>query len=124
MEPGKGRFSFIHSRLVKSLIFSGGVLLVFAFILLRYEGFFAGISALFKILRPPIIGVVLAIAAGAALIFILELGDELGVRITEKIEQKGNAAVFATVFAAVLFFVVFGIFRGDYIASEFIYKQF
>ena len=60
MEPGKGRFSFIHSRLVKSLIFSGGVLLVFAFILLRYEGFFAGISALFKILRPPIIGVVLA----------------------------------------------------------------
>jgi len=60
LEPGKGRFSFIHSRLVKSLIFSGVVLLVFAFILLRYEGFFAGISALFKILRPPIIGVVLA----------------------------------------------------------------
>ena len=28
------------------------------------------------------------------------------------------------IFAAVLAFIIFGIFRGDYIASDFIYKQF
>ena len=61
---------------------------------------------------------------GALLIFVLELGDELGVRITERIEKKGTAAVFLMIFASLLFFIVFGIFRGNYIASEFIYKQF
>lgn len=66
----------------------------------------------------------LVIAGGCILIFILELGDEMGVRITEKIEQKGAIATFVLVFAAVLIFICFGIFRGDYIASEFIYKQF
>ncbi|MGN0590780.1 AI-2E family transporter [Ruminococcus sp.] len=60
MNSSKGRFSFVHSRLVKSLIFSGAVLLILAFILLRYEGFFAALSTLFQVLRPPIIGVVLA----------------------------------------------------------------
>lgn len=61
---------------------------------------------------------------GVALIFILEFSDELGVRLTEKIEKKGAIPTFLMVFAAVLIFVVFGIFRGDYISSEFIYKQF
>ncbi len=64
------------------------------------------------------------IALGVVLIFILELGDELGVRITEKIEKKGIVPTFLMIFAAILIFVVFGIFRGDYISSEFIYKQF
>ena len=33
MNSSKGRFSFVHSRLVKSLIFSGAVLLILAFCL-------------------------------------------------------------------------------------------
>lgn len=64
------------------------------------------------------------VLGGALLIFVLELGDELGTRVTEKIESKGIIPTFLMVFAAVLVLVVFGIFRGDYIASEFIYKQF
>ena len=66
----------------------------------------------------------LVILIGVVLIFILELGDELGVRMTEKIEKKGIVPTFLMIFLSVLIFVIFGIFRGDYIASEFIYKQF
>ncbi len=64
------------------------------------------------------------IVIGVVLIFILELSGELGVRLTERIEKKGAAAAFIMIFATLLFFIVFGIFRGNYIASEFIYKQF
>ena len=64
------------------------------------------------------------VAAGCLLIFVLELGDELGVRITEKIEQKGAIPTFILAFVAVAIFMYFGIYRGNYIASEFIYKQF
>lgn len=64
------------------------------------------------------------VTGGTILIFILELGDEMGIRITEKIEEKGAITTFLMIFAVVLVFLVFGIFRGDYIASEFIYKQF
>ena len=66
----------------------------------------------------------LIVAAGCLLIFVLELGDELGVRITEKIEQKGAIPTFILAFVAVAIFMYFGIYRGNYIASEFIYKQF
>lgn len=66
----------------------------------------------------------IVIFAGACLIFFAELFAEKGVSISEKIEKKGGAAVFAAAFLLILFFIVFGIFRGDYIASEFIYKQF
>ena len=64
------------------------------------------------------------IILGIIILFILELGDELGVRITEKLEEKGFIPTFIAVFAAVLVLVLFGFYRGDYIASEFIYKQF
>lgn len=64
------------------------------------------------------------IAVGAAFIFFIELGEEFGFATDKKIEEKGGVSVFLTVFAIVLFFIIFGIFRGDYIASEFIYKQF
>ena len=64
------------------------------------------------------------VLGGVILIFILELGEEMGIRITEKIEEKGVIPTFLMIFAAIMIFVVFGLFRGDYIASEFIYKQF
>ena len=31
---------------------------------------------------------------------------------------------FLFIFAAILIFIIFGIYRGNYISSEFIYKQF
>ncbi len=58
------------------------------------------------------------------LIFVLELFEEWGFRLTEKIEEKGAIPTFLISFFAVLILVYFGIFRGGYIASEFIYKQF
>ncbi len=66
----------------------------------------------------------LVIAAGAITIFIVELFEERGIRLSEKIEEKGIIPVFLLIFAVLFVFVAFGIFRGDYIAAEFIYKQF
>lgn len=66
----------------------------------------------------------IVVAGGVLLIFILELGEEMGVRITEKIEKMGAVPAFLLAFAAVIIFIYFGIYRGNYIASEFIYKQF
>ena len=43
---------------------------------------------------------------------------------TEKIENKGVVPAFLMIFAAIMVFIIFGVYRGDYIASEFIYKQF
>ncbi len=64
------------------------------------------------------------ITVGVLAIFVLELFDECGIRLTEKIENKNRVFTFICMFICVLLFIIFGIFRGDYIASEFIYKQF
>lgn len=66
----------------------------------------------------------LIILGVSLLIFVLELFDECGVKLTEKIENKGILPTFLISFFAILILVYFGIFRGGYIASEFIYKQF
>lgn len=66
----------------------------------------------------------IVIGLGILTVFILELGEELGVRITEKIENRGAAPTFVLALAAILIFMYFGVFRGSYISSEFIYKQF
>ena len=70
------------------------------------------------------LGDYIVIALGAIVVFILELGEELGVRITEKIENKGVAPAFMLALASILIFIYFGVYRGSYISSEFIYKQF
>ena len=66
----------------------------------------------------------LVVLLGAVSIFVIEFSEERGVRLSEKIEEKGVLPTFIFIFLALFIFVVFGIFRGDYIASEFIYKQF
>ena len=35
------KFSFKNNRLAKTIVFSGTVLIIVAFIIMRYEGFFA-----------------------------------------------------------------------------------
>jgi len=64
------------------------------------------------------------ILLGVAVIFVFELFEELGVRLTEKIEKLGTVPTFMFVFVSVVVFICFGIYRGSYISSEFIYKQF
>ncbi|MBQ8904796.1 MAG: AI-2E family transporter [Ruminococcus sp.] len=59
-DKNNNRFDFINSTLVKSMIFSGGVLIVLAFIILRYEGFFAVCDAVGDVFRPIAIGILLA----------------------------------------------------------------
>ncbi len=66
----------------------------------------------------------LVVFAGAIAILVIEFYEEKGIRLTEKIEKKGVIPTFLLIFTVLFIFVAFGIFRGDYIASEFIYKQF
>lgn len=56
------KFSFKDSRLAKTIVFSGTVLIIVAFVILRYEGFLAALSKILHIFRPIIIGGVIAFA--------------------------------------------------------------
>lgn len=56
------KFSFKNNRLAKTIVFSGSVLIIVAFVILRYEGFLAAISKVLNIFRPIIIGGVIAFA--------------------------------------------------------------
>lgn len=60
MNDDPNRFSWMKSSLVKAIVFSGAVLLVLAFIILRYEGFFAACHAVADVFRPVLIGIVIA----------------------------------------------------------------
>lgn len=56
------KFSFKKNRLAKTIVFSGAALIIIAFVILRYEGFFAVVSKIMNIFRPIIIGGVIAFA--------------------------------------------------------------
>ncbi len=63
------KFSLKNNRLAKTIIISGTILIVVAFIILRYEGFIGLLSAVLAILRPVIIGCVIAFALNRPLNF-------------------------------------------------------
>jgi predicted PurR-regulated permease PerM len=56
------RFSFKNNRLAKTIVFSGTVLLIVAFVIMRYEGFIDVFSKILNIFRPVIIGCIIAFA--------------------------------------------------------------
>ncbi|MGN0613187.1 MAG: AI-2E family transporter [Porcipelethomonas sp.] len=56
------KFSLKKNRLAKTIIISGSILIIVAFVILRYEGFFEMLSKLLSIFRPVIIGGVIAFA--------------------------------------------------------------
>ncbi len=56
------KFSFKNNRLAKTIVFSGTVLIIVAFVILRYEGFLTALSSVLHIFRPIIIGGVIAFA--------------------------------------------------------------
>lgn len=66
----------------------------------------------------------LVVLAGVLVLFTLELFEETGTKLSEKLEQKGWLPTFLLAFGAVMVLLYFGVYRGNHIASEFIYKQF
>ena len=54
------KFSLKNNRLAKTIIISGTILIVVAFVILRYEGFFDMVSFIVGIFRPIIIGGIIA----------------------------------------------------------------
>ena len=62
------KFSFKNNRLAKTIVFSGTVLIIVAFIIMRYEDF-AVVSAIMNIFRPITIGCVIAFALNRPLNF-------------------------------------------------------
>lgn len=52
----KGKFSFVKSDLAKTIILCGVILLVIAFMLIRYEGFFKIVGKVSRVFRPVLIG--------------------------------------------------------------------
>ncbi len=63
------KFSLKNNRLAKTIVISGTILIVVAFVILRYEGFLGLLSTVLSILRPVIIGCVIAFALNRPLNF-------------------------------------------------------
>ncbi len=82
------KFSFKNNRLAKTIVFSGGVLIVIAFVILRYDGFFDIISKVMNIFRPIIIGGVIAFALNRPTNFFHAKYRALFFGIKQKISKK------------------------------------
>lgn len=82
------KFSFKNNRLAKTIVFSGSVLIIVAFVILRYEGFLAAVSMLMSILRPVIIGCVIAFALNRPINFFHWKFRRLFFGIRQKISSK------------------------------------
>lgn len=64
------------------------------------------------------------VAAMTAVLIILELFEENGSPLSERIEKKGAFLTFVFMAVSVAVVVFLGIYRSGYISPEFIYKQF
>ena len=54
------RRQLLHDPLLHTIILGGGVLLLLAFAILRYEGFFAAVRCVLRAVRPLLLGVLFA----------------------------------------------------------------
>lgn len=66
----------------------------------------------------------IVVLIGTFVLLIVEAFDEAGKNLRIKINHKNFGVQWAVMMVSLLVLLVFGICRGDYIASEFIYKQF
>ena len=64
------------------------------------------------------------IIIGTLVLLIVEGFDEAGKNLREKVDKSSFKVQLAVIVTSIVCLLFFGIFRGDYIASEFIYKQF
>lgn len=97
------RFAFLHTRIVKSVIFCGTVLLIFAFILLRYEGFFKALSTIGKVFRPLVLGLIIAFALNLPFAKLEQLMLRLFGRLRKK---KGAPPRLCNILALILTYVL------------------
>lgn len=116
-----------------------GLLVFFGRYITRAKDLSTGLSMLWKTVRHPIpsqlwsgsllsLGLsewdLLVVGLGILVLLFLEFLEEKGHGITEKLEEKSFFVQWLFL-AAELFIVLFlGVFRGEYIAAEFIYQQF
>lgn len=84
------KFSFKNNRLAKTIVFSGSVLIIVAFVILRYDGFLAAVSKVLNIFRPIIIGGVIAFALNRPVNFFHTKYRVLFFGIKQKISSKRN----------------------------------
>jgi len=66
----------------------------------------------------------IVVLVGTLVLLIVEAFDEVGKNLRIQINQKKFGMQWAVMMASLLVLLAFGICRGNYIASEFIYKQF
>ena len=64
------------------------------------------------------------IGAGTVVILFLEFLQERGVKLRESLEKQSAFVQWLTIFIPLVVLLLLGVFRGSYISSEFIYKQF
>lgn len=57
----KQRFPILKNAYFRLIVSSGTALLLVAFVILRYEGFFAAVRAVFRVLRPLLLGILFAL---------------------------------------------------------------
>ncbi len=86
------KFSFKNNRLAKTIVFSGSALIIVAFVILRYEGFFSIVSLLLSILRPVIIGGVIAFALNRPINFFHQKFRRIFFGMRQKISSKRKKA--------------------------------
>lgn len=84
------KFSFKNNRLAKTIVISGSVLIIVAFMILRYEGFFAIMSKVTNIFRPIIIGGVIAFALNRPINFFHSKYRALFFGIKQKINTQSK----------------------------------
>ena len=92
------KFSLKNNRLAKTIILSGAILIIVAFVILRYEGFFSIISKVINIFRPIIIGGVIAFALNRPINFFhakyrtlfFWLGEKLGAKRKNRRRKSAN----------------------------------
>lgn len=127
----KGMYLF---RLVRTW-----VLVFFGRYITRAGSFLTAVAMLWKTVRHPIPsqitnGVLLqlgltpwdyaVVAIGTLVLVVVELFQERGKDLAKTLEEKPFVLQWAVMAAGLLVLLLFGIFRGDYIAAEFIYQQF
>ncbi len=66
----------------------------------------------------------IVILIGVIIMLIFEGLKEKGVDLNEKVSKQKFIIEWCTIVIPIIVILIFGIYRGDYIASEFIYKQF
>ena len=66
----------------------------------------------------------IVIIVGTIVMLIMEAIDEYGLGTKKLVEKQKSIIQWVLIMISILTLTVFGICRGNYIASEFIYKQF